>query len=613
MTLDIKSLTEQDKAFLKALKAKGKTMDQAFALLEKVKSSEQTQASSVETPGKAASNTLLESGMIGDLKEKADPTYEKPSMFGALEGQGAKAVLAGPLLTGGIENIKTGIEATGIPDILRGAKETISQGVSELGTATSEAKQKAMAEQSGQSLQPQETTAGLVSGVNDIIGGGLSAVFSPLTAVIEKTPVVNTLFEKISEGVDATSGFLADKLGTTDAEKEAIKKSFNNLFALGTIKYGPKVTEKVTGKLSSLGSKASDVAKNISSEVSQKATGLSADTMKAIIENPEKFKTVSDLGQEAGRTSLFDRVKSSMDDRISQLSETGKEYSKIRESSSTVKIENDFWDSFLKEKKITKGEDGKLVATSESNLRQPKDLSALQDIYDLYGKKTEYTANEYLNLRKDLDAMAKWAEGKTNASTAVAKEIRSKVDPKAKEQIPELAKADAEYAPEIEYLNSIKNLIYDKSGNVKDNAISTLANLTGKGKEFKLDRLEKLIPDIASDVKALKALQNVELAEGSMVGQYGRNIAAGAALMQGNLPIAALLVLTNPKIVSRLLILYGEKVGASAKVIDSITSKIEKGTEVSASEGALITKLINALSTEEASVVMADIAANANS
>lgn len=37
-------------------------------------------------------------------------------------------------------------------------------------------------------------------------------------------------------------------------------------------------------------------------------------------------------------------------------------------------------------------------------------------------------------------------------------------------------------------------MVLNSDGSVKDNAISTIANITGKGKEAKLARLEKLIP-----------------------------------------------------------------------------------------------------------------------
>lgn len=85
-----------------------------------------------------------------------------------------------------------------------------------------------------------------VEGVADVIGGGLSAAFAPLSAIIQKTPVVNTIFEKLGQGEDSLSGFLADKIGTNDEEKTALKKSFSNLLNLGLIKYGPAASEKVS-------------------------------------------------------------------------------------------------------------------------------------------------------------------------------------------------------------------------------------------------------------------------------------------------------------------------------------------------------------------------------
>lgn len=132
--------------------------------------------------------------------------------------------------------------------------QTVKQGVGEMGQAFKEP-------------DVSSGTTKFVEGTADVIGGGLSTAFSPLSTVIEKTPVVNTLFEKIGEGQDAVSTFLADKIGTTEEEKTALKKSFNNLMNLGVIKYGPKAIETVKSTVSpyltTAGEKLSSAAENI--------------------------------------------------------------------------------------------------------------------------------------------------------------------------------------------------------------------------------------------------------------------------------------------------------------------------------------------------------------
>jgi hypothetical protein len=43
-------------------------------------------------------------------------------------------------------------------------------------------------------------------------------------------------------------------------------------------------------------------------------------------------------------------------------------------------------------------------------------------------------------------------------------------------------------------LRKVKSGILNADGTLKDSAISYVANIVGKGKEMKLDRLEKLLP-----------------------------------------------------------------------------------------------------------------------
>lgn len=87
-----------------------------------------------------------------------------------------------------------------------------------------------------------ETTAGLVSGGAEIIGGGLEVAFAPITEAIERVPVANTLMEKFAEGVGAASEFLGDKIGTNEEEKEVLTQSFNNLFNLAIVEAGGSKT-----------------------------------------------------------------------------------------------------------------------------------------------------------------------------------------------------------------------------------------------------------------------------------------------------------------------------------------------------------------------------------
>jgi len=55
--------------------------------------------------------------------------------------------------------------------------------------------------------------------------------------------------------------------------------------------------------------------------------------------------------------------------------------------------------------------------------------------------------------------------------------------------------------------------LYDNRGNLKDNYIQTISNITGKGKEIKLEKLEKINPNLAEQVRIYKALEDVDFVQ----------------------------------------------------------------------------------------------------
>ena len=71
-------------------------------------------------------------------------------------------------------------------------------------------------------------------------------------------------------------------------------------------------------------------------------------------------------------------------------------------------------------------------------------------------------------------------------------------------------------------MKNIKKDFFNRDGTLKDNALSKLSNLTKKGNEARLERVKVLIPDIEPQINAIKALEDVKLANGQKVGTYFR-------------------------------------------------------------------------------------------
>ena len=67
-------------------------------------------------------------------------------------------------------------------------------------------------------------------------------------------------------------------------------------------------------------------------------------------------------------------------------------------------------------------------------------------------------------------------------------------------------------------LKKIKADWLDKSGNLKDTAMTRIANLTKAGREQALSRLENISPGITQKVNSLRAIEDIKNASGLKVG-----------------------------------------------------------------------------------------------
>ncbi len=219
----------------------------------------------------------------------------------------------------------------------------------------------------------------------------------------------------------------------------------------------------------------------------------------------------------------------------------------------------------------------KLVTSPESTPMSAGDKAALQTFLNDYMQNEEMTPNSFLNARQALANLAKYDATKTTASNTLADGLRTylnavgrsdptslaklnDISPEAAKvaesttgglpQIPGLSELDAAYAPERQLLNKIKSDYLDKDGNLKDSAINKIANITGAGKDMQLSRLEKIVPDISYRVRLLKAVEDIQKAEGETgqkVGTYVRGSLIGGAALTMNLPVIIGAIMSFPQ------------------------------------------------------------------
>ena len=456
-----------------------------------------------------------------------------------------------------------------------GLKEDLNKRTEKVGEAMG-------AQQSGASKALQVAGQGFGT-IGDVIGAGITTAASALTPD-EPEQAIKT---KFTEGVKKIMETQTAK-GTMEKYskfKEENPELAGNIEAVGNIadaflnavgvgaaekgvkqvgkaalKTGAKTAEelataggKVAGGAGKVLEKTVEGAKKIETgEIAKSGaswmTGLEKSTIDQITKYPERF--TKEAMAAVDRDTVFNKVKSAIDKRLEQLSETGKEYGLIRDQGESIMLNENPVEKVLAKYGIGIKK-GKLVMSAESTPLGAGDVRAIQSFMSQYlpKKGKEMSSNAFMNARKALSNMSKFAEDKTDMAGTIAREIRKELDTVGKNTITGLADLDKKFASEIKLLNKAKSAIYDRSGNVKSNAMSVITNLTGKGKEQLLPLIEKIVPNISQDVDVLKAIMDIEKTKGIKVGTYLRG-ATGGFLASGGNPIATILsaIATSPQV-----------------------------------------------------------------
>ncbi len=384
---------------------------------------------------------------------------------------------------------------------------------------------------------------------------------------------------------------------------EGLRSAVNNVAdpslaqqALGTIDKGiSTVGQAVINPATKVASMTATALKNMVTKPAKftvsHLTGLDPQTIDTAINNPDALSEAEKTG--LNRQSLANKVQTALKSRLDDLSSTGKEYNKIKKSGVTVDFSAPPEDmvipeggspdtpiqNVLQKYGLTIDDQGTIQTTAESVPLKPGDQAALQSWINQYGKPIindgEVSANGLLNSRRGLDNLADWGEDKTDVSGKISRDLRYTIDQYGKDQIPGLAEVDAKYSPEVQELNKLSSEYLNADGTLKDSALNKIANITGKGKDPALARLQTLVPDIKQQVQVLKSIEDIDASMGTKVGTYVRAGASGTLVATGHpiLGIASFL-LGVPKIAIPIIESYGKLKGLGSDTINAITSKI---------------------------------------
>lgn len=312
--------------------------------------------------------------------------------------------------------------------------------------------------------------------------------------------------------------------------------TYSNLFDTGV----QKLASPVTTPAKFVGHIASQVGQSILSHV----TGLDPKTMQAVLSDPASF---SRLQREAtSRTSVANEFGNDLDQLIEDKGQTGKAYDVLRQNKTPVPIPEDMLSNAL-DKFGLRLEDGKVIADSNSITRNPADIAAVQRFVDNWGDKTTLTPNEFLNMRSDLGDISKFDSAKSPASATIGKELYAQLNDQVRPQMEGLEQLDSQMSPQIELYKSAKKDFLNPDGTFKDGAVNKIVNATGAGKDNLLNRMEQVSPGITQSIKVLKAVEDIERANGLKVGTYTRGILEGGGIITGNMPLIISAILTSPE------------------------------------------------------------------
>ncbi len=314
-------------------------------------------------------------------------------------------------------------------------------------------------------------------------------------------------------------------------------------------------------------------------------SGMNKNTISDIFQNPEMY-TKENMAN-ISRESIAKEVKTGLEGKISELDNGGKAYSAIRQNPEVITIDKPFMDKVLKQFGLKVDEKGKVYADTKSATRNKGDLNAIQEVYDTWGQKTDFTTHEFLNMRSDLQGLSRFdlLSGKSKVSDKVGKKMYYEANKNIRPKIVGLEELDNAIAPKISKLKTLRKDYLTKEGELKDGAINKIANLTGTGKIKVLNRLEDAVPGITRKISLLRSIEDIQHSKDVKVGTYVKGGIVAGSTMTGGLPGAIIsMILTSPDLIVPILRAYGYGAKVPNRIVNSIIRKFDTAEKLSARE-----------------------------
>lgn len=524
-------------------------------------------------PGQQSTQQFGQTGSVAPTTQKQD----QPGIFSQLINDPFKTLVAKPAIRFGQAlgaPIAFGASAiTGNPQYKKNYLSAIGKDVQIPGVIP------------GTSVNIEATKPGL-SGAKQIVGEGLkTASYLTPSVGIAGRPLVNAALTGASQaGLYGTGDALAEDKSIGTALKTGLESAVAGA-ALGGVLHGATKIPKV----------ASAVAKWGTGQI----TGFSPETVKTLVTAPEKL--TPEIMQSFDRASVANKVETAIRDGVSGVRNLGSEYNDIRAINRPIQVPGDLFPAVMAKYGIqmepVTNKAGKLVdvnfnLTADSVPVSDADLKEFKDFYLRYGKENVLSPNGLLNSRQFIDSrLANYNKllGQTDVSNKIGTDLRNAYDQIAANQLPELKAQDAAYAPQRKQFERLQKDYLNPDLSLKDGALNKIANLTGKGKDLVLARLEEVVPGISADINTVKAIEDIASSNGIKVGTYLKSGIIGLASSGGN-PVVALLsaLMATPEVSVPVLRTFGKLNNRFIQPTEQIIKKLAGGKTLTSMEKKIL-------------------------
>lgn len=391
--------------------------------------------------------------------------------------------------------------------------------------------------------------SGIFGGINDTIGSALDAigvtdvVRAGITSLPQDTQVkLATTIKQFGEEYD--------KVAPQGSTQDEVLRALGNVLAVVPISKGGKVIKDTTKALpdvveagvttfknvlptvSKFGIKP-EFASNVVKSVVEQTSGVTRKTQETLLKSARdgsfetKFSDAILANPAQAENDVIRSLTTSLNDMLVGKGKLSEKYAPVLAQSkpfafSRQKLINDVVDATKLKYDIKRG----FYKTPDTVNLAESDLKKLNSLVDSYVGVKQLTPDQFMTLRTAIGELAYDGGIKSTTGEFVSRKLYDSVNKNYRGNINGLAELDAELSPVYKDIQELSEYFAKdpRTGalTVSDNAMSKLATLLNRNKDQKLARIEQFIPDIQDKLEYANALRNLDVAQGNMVGLYGR-------------------------------------------------------------------------------------------